>query len=190
MDTVELLLSRRSVVANNMVPPGPDREELRTILRIGARVPDHGKLAPWRFILFEGRVRHAFGEVLAAAFGEANAGARDSQLAFERSRFLRAPVVVAVVSKAAPHPKIPEWEQILSAGAVCQNMLVAAHALGYVGQWITEWYAYDDRVARALAIGANERIAGFLYFGSAAEPPAERDRPDLDGLVRRWTPAQ
>jgi len=189
LDTIDLLLKRRSVLANNMTGPGPTPDQLDTILRAGARVPDHGKLAPWRFIVFEGEARASFGEVLAQAFRAANPDAAEARVEAEQDRFTRAPVVVAVVSKVMAHPKIPEWEQVLSAGAVCQTMLVAAAAMGLAGQWITEWYAYDDDVVRALDLADGEKIAGYLYFGTAREAPDERARPDLDTIVTRWQPS-
>jgi nitroreductase len=183
---LEMLLTRRSVVANNLGEPGPDAEELRRILTAAARVPDHKKLFPWRFVLFEGQARAAFGKVLAKACKAAEPEASEVRLETEANRFLRAPIVVAVVSHVIETPAVPEWEQILSAGAACQNMLHAATALGYSAQWITEWYAYDETVRAALGLAANERVAGFVYIGTAREAPAERDRPDLDAIVSRW----
>jgi nitroreductase len=184
---LEMLLTRRSVVANNLGEPGPDGETLQRILTVGARVPDHKKLFPWRFIVFEGEARDAFGSVLAEACrkGEPDAGA--TRLETEANRFLRAPVVIAVISSIVDNPAVPEWEQILSAGAVCQNLLHAAAALGFSAQWITEWYAYDETVRAALGLSPNERVAGFVYIGTAREAPAERDRPDLEKIVSRWS---
>lgn len=185
-DTIELLLKRRSVKAMEMIEPGPEGEALETILRAGLRVPDHGKLGPWRFIRFTGDARTAFGDVLVEAFRNANPGEPVERAQLEHGRLARAPVVVAVVSSVTPEHKIPEWEQILSAGAVCQNMLIAAHALGFSAQWLTEWYAYDDGVRRALQLGAHERIAGWLYFGTARRTPEERVRPELSERVSDW----
>ena len=163
----EFLLKRRSVVAQNMIEPGPSDEDLQTILTIGARVPDHGKLHPWRYIVFKGDSRAAFGEILGSAFAAANSEASAEEIEIERGRFLRAPLVVAVISCSGPHVKIPEWEQILSSGAVCQNMLVAAQAQGFAAQWLTEWYAYDTQVENALGLGQGERVAGYMYFWDA-----------------------
>ncbi len=184
--TLELLLSRRSGSAKTMSGPGPDAGELRTILAAGARVPDHGKLAPWRFIVFEGEGRQRMGEVLVKALSAAEPNASPARIEQERTRFLRAPVIVAVVSSAREQIPIPVWEQELSAGAVCQTMLIAAHALGYVGQWVTEWCAYDPAVKDAIGLKAGERIAGYLYFGKPAEPLEERPRPKLEALVTRF----
>lgn len=181
-----LLLQRRSASAADLGGPGPDARELELILRAATRVPDHGKLAPWRFILFEGAARTAFGARLAALFSADNPQAEDALLAFERARFERAPLVIAVVSRVTPGHKIPVWEQELSAGAVCFAMLLAANALGFAGQWLTEWYAYDTRVAAELGLGAGERVAGFVYIGRAARDPLERVRPDRAALVTRY----
>lgn len=183
---LDMLLTRRSVVANNLGEPGPDAAELQRILTAAARVPDHKKLFPWRFVLFEGEARAAFGNVLAKACKAAEPEAGEMRLETEAGRFLRAPVVVAVVSRVVETPAVPEWEQILSAGAACQNMLHAATALGYSAQWITEWYAYDESVRAALGLAANERVAGFVYIGTAREAPSEHDRPDLEAIVSRW----
>jgi nitroreductase len=186
-ETIDLLLTRRSVKALTMSEPGPDEAELQTILRIGARVPDHGKLAPWRFIVFRGDAREAFGAILSSTYAKLQPNAGDDQLEFEANRFLRAPLVVAVISRVTPDIKIPEWEQLLSAGAVCQNMLVAATALGYGAQWLTEWYAFDAEIARHLGLGKNERVAGYIYFGSQTLPNDERPRPDLSEITSSWT---
>lgn len=165
-----------------MTGPGPSKEQLALILKAAARVPDHGKLFPWRFIVFEGEGRARMGVVLADA--QKALGADEKTIALERERFLRAPVVVGVVSRVTPGIKIPEWEQMLSAGAVCQNMLVAAHALGFVANWITEWCAYDANVAKALGLSAGERVAGFIYIGTSAVTLEDRPRPEMDEIVR------
>jgi nitroreductase len=183
--TIDLLLSRRSGSAKAMTGPGPGAEELRTILTAAARVPDHGKLFPWRFIIFEGDARARFGEVLAECL-KAGEPASEERLAMERGRFLRAPVVVAVISRVREGIPIPEWEQQLSSGAVCQTMLIAATALGYVANWITEWPAYNPLVSERLGLQPGERIAGCIYIGRPAMPLEERVRPDLDKLVTRF----
>lgn len=183
---LEMLLTRRSVIANNLGEPGPDADELQQILTAAARVPDHKKLVPWRFILFEGAARAEFGAVLAAACKGNEPDAGEGRLETEAARFLRAPVVIAVISSVIDNPAVPEWEQVLSAGACCQNILHAATALGYSAQWITEWYAFCDTVRAALGLAQKERIAGFIYIGTAREAPKERDRPRLDEIVSRW----
>ena len=182
-DAVGLLLSRRSGSAKAMTEPGPNDEELRTILTAASRAPDHGKLFPWRFIIFEGDARARMGETIANALRESEPSVSAERLEVERARFLRAPVIVGVVSRVKSGIPIPEWEQQLSAGAVCQNMLIAATAMGFVANWITEWCAYDSRVGERLGLDVGERIAGFVYIGKSAVPLEERVRPELEKLV-------
>jgi nitroreductase len=185
-DALDLLKTRRSVKPMELTGPGPSAAEIDTILTVASRVPDHGKLTPWRFILFEGDTRIAAGEKIAAVFRDKQPDAKPEQLEFERQRLARAPLVIAVVSRAAPHVKIPEWEQILSAGAAAMSLVFAAHALGYAANWITEWYAYDRRVLDALGISPQERIAGFVHIGRPARPPEDRPRPPLNDIVTRY----
>ena len=169
-----------------MTGPGPTPDELRTILTAGVRVPDHKKLFPWRFILFEGDGRKRMGELLAEVTLAEDPKASEDRIAMERYRFQRAPVVIGVVSRVRDNIPIPLWEQELSAGAVCQNILLAAHAMGYVGNWLTEWYAFHPRISDALGLKSGERIAGFIYIGKPAEPLEERVRPVLDDLITRF----
>jgi nitroreductase len=178
---LDLLLSRRSGSAKAMTEPGPSKKQLAEILKAGARAPDHGKLFPWRFLVIEDKGRSRAGDILAEVMGAE--GERAKQVEEERERFLRAPVVVAVISAAREQHKIPVWEQELSAGAVCQNMLIAATASGFVAQWVTEWYAYHPVVKQRLGLKAGERIAGFIYIGTAKEELEERPRPDMDKIV-------
>jgi nitroreductase len=185
-DALELMKTRRSVKPMELGGPGPSAAEVETLLTIASRVPDHGKLAPWRFIVFEGDARARAGETFAKIFHADHAEATPDQLDFERKRLARAPLVIAVVSRATPHAKIPEWEQQLSAGAAAMNLVHAAHALGYAASWITEWYAYDRRVLDALGLAPNERMAGFVHIGRPAKPPEDRDRPKLADIVTRF----
>jgi nitroreductase len=185
-DALELLKTRRSVKPMELNGPGPSAAELETLLTIAARVPDHGKLAPWRFIVFEAEAREKAGETIARIFREDHPEATANQIDFERKRLTRAPLVIAVVSRAGPHVKIPEWEQQLSAGAAAMNLVNAAYALGFAASWITEWYAYDRRVLNALGLSTNERIAGFVHIGRPAKPPEDRARPDLADIVTRF----
>lgn len=186
-DTITLLKTRRSVKPMELLAPGPSADEIQTLLTIATRVPDHGKLAPWRFIIFEGEARKRAGAIIAEVFAANNPSATADQLAFERDRLARAPLVIAVVSRAAPHVKIPEWEQQLSAGASCMALVVAAHALGFAASWITEWYAYDRAVLDGLGLAPHERITGFVHIGRPRQMPEDRDRPRLSDLVTRWT---
>ncbi len=185
-EALDLLKTRRSVKPIELTGPGPAPAELDTLLTVASRVPDHGKLTPWRFIVFEGGARLKAGETIASVFKAANPAATDDQVAFERNRLARAPLVVAVVSRAGPHVKIPEWEQVLSAGAAAMNLVTAAHALGFAANWITEWYAYDRRVLDALGLGAAEKIAGFVHIGRPAKPPEDRPRPPLTEIVTKF----
>lgn len=185
--TLDLLLTRRSGSAKAMTGPGPDAGQLRTILTAATRVPDHGKLTPWRFITFTGDARGRFGAELARLFKEAHPAAIDEILALERRRFERAPVVIAVISRAEGNAKVPEWEQVLSAGAVCMTINLAAHALGFAASWLTEWPAYDDRVKDVLGLDAKERVAGFIYLGTPAAPLEDRPRPALETVVTAWS---
>jgi nitroreductase len=185
-DAVELLKTRRSVKPAELTGPGPSAAEIDSLLTIASRVPDHGKLTPWRFIVFNGTARLAAGDAIAATFREKNPQATAEQIAFERQRLARAPLVIAVVSRAAPHVKIPEWEQQLSAGAAAMNLVNAAHALGFAANWITEWYAYDRAVLDALGLAPHERIAGFIHIGKPARPPEDRARPALSDIVTRF----
>ena len=183
---LDMMLSRRSSSPKAMTGPGPDSSQLDLILRAAIRVPDHGKITPWRFILFEGDARAAFGEHLARIFRAANPDAIEELVEAERRRFQRAPVVIGVVSAALPNIKIPEWEQVLSAGAVCMNMLMAAHAQGFTGSWLTEWYAYSEAVNQVLKLAPHERMAGFVYLGHPAVQLEDRPRPDVAAKLSVW----
>jgi nitroreductase len=185
-DAVARLLERRSVKAMDMQEPGPNAEDLDTILSVAVRVPDHGKLGPWRFIRFRDEARASFGDILAQRYAELNPEGREQHVEAERQRFLRAPVVVAVIARIRSGIKIPEWEQQLSVGAACQNILVAANLLGYAAQWLTEWYAFDEAIDHALGLETHERVGGFIYLGSASDKPPERVRPALAELLSDW----
>lgn len=183
---LHLLATRRSVPLPQLGGPGPDAAELERLLTIAARVPDHGKLVPWRFLVIEGEARARAGELIAKAFLAEEPGADEARVAQERGRLSHAPLVVAVIARPRPHPKIPEWEQVLSAGAVCMNLVVAARAMGFSATWLTQWYAFDRRVLDGLGLAPQERIAGFLHIGRPAQIPADRDRPDLAAIVSRF----
>ncbi|KQO80822.1 nitroreductase [Rhizobium sp. Leaf262] len=180
---IDYLNIRRSTPALQLTEPGPDTAQLEDILRLTVRVPDHGKIAPWRFIVYRGDERKRLGEAGLQRALEKTRGLGPDQQDVERTRFTRAPVVIAVVSTAAPHVKIPEWEQVMSAGAVCLNLLMAANAHGFAANWLTEWVAYDEAFAPELGIGSGEKVAGFIYIGSTTFPAVERPRPDLADVV-------
>jgi nitroreductase len=183
---ITLLRTRRSLKPNELTGPGPSPADLDTLLAIASRVPDHGKLAPWRFIVFEGDARLKAGEAIAAAFAVKYPQAKPDQFEYERLRLARAPLVIAVVSRAAPHVKIPEWEQVLSSGAAAMNLVIAANALGFGAAWITEWYAYDRSVLDAFGLAPHERIAGFVHIGRPTHAPEDRPRPALADIVTRF----
>lgn len=184
-DALQLLKTRRSVKPIELTGPPPSAAEIETMLTIAARVPDHGKLAPWRFVVFDTEAGKRAGEKLAAIFKTNNPQATDEQVTFERNRLARAPLVIAVISRAAPHAKIPEWEQLMSAGAAAMNLVIAANAMGYATSWLTEWYAYDRKALDTLGLAPHERMAGFVHIGRAEKVPTDRDRPALSSIVTR-----
>ena len=181
---LDLLLSRRSGAARALTGPGPTKEQLANILKAGARVPDHGKLFPWRFILFEGEGRERFADILVNVL--AAEGTNLAQADEWRARVTAAPVIIGVVSSARELIKIPVWEQELSAGAVCQNLLIAAHSLGFVANWLTEWYAYHPVVKQKIGLKPGERMAGFIYIGTPQQELEERVRPDMGQIITRF----
>lgn len=177
-----LLAGRRSSSAATLAAPGPDRPTLFALLQLAARTPDHGKLAPWRFVVLEGADKQEFVarlQVLAAR--QANATKAQSALA----KIANPPLTVAVISKAVAS-KIPLWEQQLSAGAVCMNLLLAAHAAGFGANWITDWYAYDEDARALLGVQADEQVAGYIHIGTQTEVPKERPRPVMADIVSDW----
>jgi nitroreductase len=180
---LDYLRERHSTPVAQIKGPGPERNELKEILSSALRVPDHGKLAPWRFIVYTGKVRDALGQTFLTLAQEHNGELTEAAQQAELSRFTRAPVVVGVISTAAPHVKIPEWEQVLSAGALCLNLLMACNARGYVANWRTEWIAYDDRALDALGVKPGEKVAGFIHIGSTDFPVPDRPRPQLGDVV-------
>ena len=186
-EIIEYLQSRRSVPAANLNDPAPSSEEISTILQIATRVPDHGKLAPWRFIIFQGDARIESGEKLLKLLQSRGQELSTEQEQLELTRLSRAPLVIGVVSRAAEHPKIPVWEQQLSAGAVCINILHSVHALGYAGQWLSEWYLFDTEAGKILGLGENEQFAGFIHIGTPDITPVERVRPEISSLVSYWS---
>ena len=185
-DTIEFLKTRRSVKPRDMSGPGPSPAEIETILTIGARVPDHGKLAPWRFIIFEGEARARAGEVIARVFARKNPGAPQADIEAEKLRLMDAPLVIAVVSFTRPHPKVPPWEQELSAGASAMNIVNAATALGYGANWLTGWFAFDRDVLDGLGLKPDEKLAGFIHVGTPTKPNEDRPRPVLSEIVSRF----
>jgi nitroreductase len=185
-DAIELLKLRRSVKPREMNGPGPSPAELETILTVGARVPDHGKLTPWRFIVFEGDARVRAGEVIAKVFALKNPQAAPTNIEIEKHRLTDAPLVIGVVSFTKPHPKVPPWEQELSAGASAMNIVTAATALGYGACWLTGWFAFDRDVLDGLGLKADEKLAGFIHIGRPSKASEDRPRPALRDIVTRF----
>lgn len=184
--TLTLLATRRSGKARDMIAPGPDAAELETILQAAIRVPDHGKLAPWRFLVIPPDRQGALARLLVTAYQQENPQAGRLELEAMEAFPRQAPCLVIAISAPVPGSKIPVWEQELSIGAACQNAMLAAHASGFVGNWLTGWPAYSAAVNAALGLAAHERIAGYLFFGTAAKELSERPRPDYDAVVQTW----
>lgn len=180
---LEFLALRRSASATTLIAPAPDAAQLAELLRLAARVPDHGKLSPWRFIVLEGVGKAAFAQRL-----EALARDRDDPLLAAKLAKLKTPPLAVVVVSSPKPSAIPEWEQQLSAGAVCTNLLYATLASGFGANWITDWYSYDPDATAILGLQGEERVAGVMLIGTPREPPLERERPDVEPLVTRWTP--
>jgi nitroreductase len=180
--TIDLLKNRRSAPAPSLMGPAPTASEIETLLTIASRVPDHGKLARFRYILFQGEGRECAGEIIAEAFKARNPQATEDQLRFERKRLL-APLIIAVVSRAGPHEKIPEWEQIMTAGAVCMSLVIAANAMGFATVWLTEWHAYDRGVLEQFGLDPSEQMAGFIHIGRNDNPREDRARPVVADIV-------
>jgi nitroreductase len=183
---LSFLKTRKSASAKAMGAPGPDGARLEQMLALATRVPDHGKLTPWRFVVFQGEARSLVGAKYAARWKELNPGHGDEILAFQAGLFMRAPVVVAVISTAQQHAKIPVWEQQMSAAAVCFNMELAAQALGFDVQWQTDWVAYDATAKAAMGVSATENVAGLIYIGTSTAPLEDRPRPDAKSLTKNW----
>lgn len=182
-DVLDFLARRRSSSAVALAEPAPRPDEITALIALASRVPDHGKLSPWRFIILDSEGKAAFAaklEALAEARGDARAAAKLVKLKLP-------PIGIAVVSRTVQH-EIPEWEQVLSAGAVCTTLLYAALALGYGANWITDWYAYDAQAKAVLGLAEGERVAGFILLGTPKEPPLERERPDPAALTTLWRP--
>ena len=181
-----LLATRRSGKPRDMVAPGPDANQLRTILTAAIRVPDHGKLAPWRFLIIGNEQREALAAIVRRAFLAEKPGAHPAEIDAANRFAFEAPTLVVALSVPNYESKIPVWEQEMSAGAAVMNALIAAHALGFVASWITGWPAYNAEVGAAFGI-KGARVAGFIFIGSASRPLEERPRPQYDDVIANWT---
>ena len=181
------LKTRRSNQAKNMSGPGPSPDQISEMLEIAARVPDHRKLAPWRFLMFQDDARIRIGEHLGRVFKAKNPDMPDDRVKFEAGRFLRAPLVIGVISSPVECARAtPEWEQRLSSAIVCYNLCLAAQSFGFGAQWLTEWYAYDLEIAGAMGLTGSEKAAGFIYIGTAKDGSLPRPRPDMSSIISHY----
>ena len=181
---IDALRTRRSVSAHLLAAPGPRPEQIETILTVAARVPDHGRVVPWRFVVIQGEASRRLADAVAAAFRADNPEAVEARVTEERAKFLHAPLIVAVVARVRPHVKIPEWEQELSVGAAVMNLIHAANALGFGTSWLSGWPAFDRRVLDGLGLSPDERLAGYVHVGTPpVQPPVDRPRPALADVV-------
>jgi nitroreductase len=188
MEAIDLLSTRRSVVVQKLSEPGPNKEELANIIEVGMRVPDHGKIGPWRIQIITDKGKRQLGDIFADEFKkEHGERSTDTMLEFERNRPHRAPVLLVVTSKIQLLHKIPEIEQRLSGGALCMNILNASHALGFSAQWLTEWVAYNLPIKQALGHDSFTDIIGMIYIGTSFEEPNKRERPSMEMIVSEWT---
>lgn len=184
---IDFMLARRSAPIAELKEPAPSDAEIATILKTAARVPDHGMVQPWRFILYRGETRQEIGRMLAARAQEREGPLDEKRQQQELMRFARAPLVIGVVSVAREHPKVPQWEMLLSGGAVAMNLVLAANALGYGSNWITNWYSDDAEGRRLLGLAPDERVIGFVHIGTHDGGTADRPRPDVDALVSEYS---
>lgn len=180
----DYLATRRSSLSITLEDPGPDMDQIREIISRASRVPDHGKLAPWRFELWSKQARTIMHAQLSALLEVSDDIEDKSKKGKGTDKLLHAPCVLAVISTATDHPKIPTWEQVLSAGAVCMNTLMASNALGFEAQWLTAWYVYEERARDILKLAPGEKIAGIIHIGSSSATKSERDRPDIDNIFK------
>ena len=187
LQSLAALSSRHSVPSRQLGEPAPDPATLEAMLQVAVRVPDHGKLVPFRLLRIEGEARHALGRFVAARSAQRHPGA-DALIEKDGKRFSHAPLVIAVIARPQPNPKVPEWEQLLTAGCVCLNLLHAAHALGFGAQWLTAWLAEDRAVADHLGLSADERIVGFIHIGTPKLAAPDRERPAVADLLTDWIP--
>nr|WP_295377800.1 nitroreductase [Pseudoxanthomonas sp.] len=185
---LQFLDDRRSVPSRQLGEPGPDPATLRRMLQSAVRVPDHGKLVPFRFLHITGPARLALGEALAARTLARDPDAPAAAVEKDRARFSHAPDIVTVIARLTPGHKVPEQEQLLSAGSACFALLQAAQALGFGAQWLTGWMAYDEEVAKLLGLEPHERIVGFIHIGTPRMEAPERERPEPDALLSEWRP--
>ena len=187
---IDFLLTRKSPPISQIKEPGPDRKQLLQMIRIATRVPDHGLLEPWRFIVYEGEARVRVGEFFAGRIAEIEGPVTEQRVAQERARFARAPVVVGVVSSPKPHERIPEWEQFLSGGNAAFALVLAAHAHGFAANWVSNWYSGDAKSREFLGLAPHERVIGFVHIGTVTVAIPDRPRPDPASLLTEFAAPQ
>jgi nitroreductase len=185
---LQLLDSRLSVPSKQLTEPGPDDATLLRMLQAAVRVPDHGKLVPFRLLRIHGPARHALGEALAARTMQRDPQAPAAAIEKDRARFSHAPLIITVIARLIPGHKVPEQEQLLSAGCVCFALLQSAQGLGFGAQWLTGWAAYDEAIGQSLGLGENEKVVGFIHIGTPKLDVPERERPDVAALLSDWRP--
>ncbi|PRD42318.1 nitroreductase [Phyllobacterium phragmitis] len=183
---LDFLLQRSSTPISAIGEPGPSDDDIQTMIRAATRVPDHGRLTPWRFIIYRGIARDEIGQHLAALAEEREGPLPEARREQELKRFARAPIVIGVISSPVPHERIPEWEQFLSAGAAAMSLCIAANALGYATNWITNWYSSDEKGRTLLGLAPHERVAGFVHIGSCGLKVPERPRAELSEILSEY----
>lgn len=186
-DIIEFLLSRASAPIDQLAEPGPDDAQIETLIRVASRVPDHGRLSPWRFILYRGESRLRVGERLADLAEKLEGPLPPARREKELTRFSRAPLVIGVISSPKENPKIPQWEMFLSGGAAAMNLLVGANALGFGANWITNWYSDTEEGRRILGLAPHERVVGFVHIGTFNGRIIDRPRPDPSQLYSDYS---
>jgi len=186
-EIVDYLKSRRSVTAPFLAEPGPNADQLAELLEIATRVPDHGMVVPWRLVIIAGDERAKAGEKLAQIAKSNDPSISEEMIEMERNRFLPAPMTIGVISTASIHPKVPELEQLLSAGCVCMNLVHGANALGFAAHWVTRWFAFDKAATKMLGAKDNEQFVGFVHIGTSTITPQERARPAIADVVEYWS---
>jgi nitroreductase len=189
-ELVEYLKTRRSDLAMTLVNPAPDEQDIETMITIASRVPDHGKLAPWRFVEYRYDDRQILAKTLIGMSDQDSDIDRKQSREKEISRFQSAPLVIGAISCAQAHPKVPEWEQVLSAGAATMQLLIAANGLGYGSQWLTGWYTNNKNALKLLGVGDNEQVAGMVHIGTPSVEKTERTRPEIDNIFSRYSPSK
>lgn len=189
-ELAEYLKTRRSDLAMTLVEPAPSEGDIETMIRLASRVPDHGKLAPWRFIDYGFNDRKNLADMLGALSDQDADIDRKESREKEIIRFQSAPLVIGVVSTAKAHPKVPEWEQVLSAGAATMQLLIAANALGYGSQWLTGWYTRDENALKLLGVGSGEQVAGMVHIGTPSAQKTDRTRPELNDIYSKYSPTK